>query len=268
MPKKNWTDEERKAFGAKMKASREAKRQPKVEPKVEIKAQPQVDDIQEEQSTDDIKSQLKEAMESISLLKAAVLNQGTQGLGNQGVGLNKDGGLVGEFEKYALNKDRYPDFTERLANESRLNAVNFNFNYELDYGVTTSKYQTADGRRVIEPKFRLQLNRIVIDEDGVQTDKRYVVKRMIFHEDPEAAMVIASENGIKIDSSDEHLFLNEMRYLRARDWLFDIYWPKTLIVNEGIQEEALNGTLVQVFTKSSPDASVIDFEKLNSKLTT
>ena len=57
-----------------------------------------------------------------------------------------------------------------------------------------------------------------------------------------------------------------MRYIRARDWLFGVFWPKSEIQATKIREEVIGGQLVQVFTKSSLDASSIDFDKLTKKM--
>jgi hypothetical protein len=71
---------------------------------------------------------------------------------------------------------------------------------------------------------------------------------------------------ILIDEDDEETFLNEMRYLRIRDWLFDYFWPRGTDSQEGVREESVGGTLVQIFTKSSVDPSGVDFDQLSSKV--
>jgi len=223
-----------------------------------------VEEIAPDQDTNELKAQIKELQDNQALFKAAFL---AKERASQSVGVGEGGSLVGEVERYLIDKVNYPDPTPRLAAEPKLvSSINFPFNYELNYKVEVSSYQTASGVRMKEPRFMVQLNRIVIDEQGEQTDKRWVVKRVLFHEDPEAAMVIARDNGIEIDKSDEKTFLNEMRYLRVRDWLFDIFWPKGTATAEQIQEEVIGGTLVQVFTKSSVEPSEVPFEKLNTKV--
>ncbi len=128
-----------------------------------------------------------------------------------------------------------------------------------------------------EPEFTVTLLRVVLDDQGErvhitdpktqeQMDKFYIARRMMFHEDPQAALVIARENNLDIDKDDERTFLNEMRYLRVRDWLFDFFWPKPAQSNEQIREEAVGGTIVQVFTKSSVEPSAVDFDKLQNKV--
>ena len=269
MPKKEWTEEERKAFGAKMKAARNKNENIKPETSTsdssqspKVPQEDQTEHIASEQGTTEILQQLKELQESNALLKAAFLNQGA----SQGVGVNQRGSLVGEVEKYLTDPANYPDPTVRLRKEARLQPLAFDYNYELDYDVSTSSYETISGVRMREPKFHVTLNRIVLDDQGLQTNKRYIARKLIFHEDPQAAIVIARDNGLAVDKSDEKSFLDEMRYLRVRDWLFDIFWPKAPTPADKIREEVIGGTMVQVFTKSSEDASGIDFDKIKAKV--
>lgn len=253
MPKKQMTEAEKKAWGAKMKVAREAKAQT-----LEVEEKPEV--IADEQGFDALKRQVQESAETIALLKTALLGRDAAPV------TDKMGEALEEFERYSLDPQDYPDPTNRLSKESRLVAVNFLYNYELDYTVGRSRYQTATGRWTIEPKFQIQLNRIKLDDEGAQTSKRYMLRRIIFHEDPDAAIVVAHENGIEVDKDNHKQFLDEMRYIRCRDWLFDIFWPKPAQPQEQITEEVIGGTIVQVFTKSSEEASELDFSKLNTKL--
>lgn len=267
MPKKEWTDEERKAFADKMRNARRNKNVKQVAPPTveepKIPEEDSEDHVAEEQGLDELKRQMKEIQETNALLKAALLGGGGQ---KQGLNLGKDNKLTGEVEKYLLDPNNYPDPTPRLRKEARLQPLAFDYNYELDYSVATSSYETKTGINMIEPKFHVTLNRIVLDDQGEQTNKRYIARKLIFHEDPQAALVIARDNGIEVDRTDEARFLNEMRYLRVRDWLFDIFWPKPAQAQQGIREEVIGGTLVQVFTKNSEDASSIDFDKITRKV--
>ena len=266
MPKKEWTAEERKAFADKMKNARrkahvtEVKDAPLEDKVYQVDGENPVKQVVDEQKTPDldaIQRQLDEVMETNALLKAALLN-------NQkpGVSVDKTGNLLGEVEKYLLDPINYPDPTPRLRTEARLQPLAFDYNYELEYQVDTSSYETKTGVNMREPKFHVTLNRIVLDDQGQQTPKRYIARKLIFHEDPQAALVIARENNLDVDKSDERAFLNEMRYLRVRDWLFDIFWPKPADPRGKINEEVIGGSLVQVFTKSSVEPSAVEFDKI------
>lgn len=273
MPKREWTDEERKAFADKMRAARRQKSvteqpvkqtAPPATDSPKVPEEDPVERVQDEQGLDELKRQMKEIQETNALLKAALLGN-TQAQKNT-IGVGKDNKLTGEVEKYLLDPVNYPDPTPRLRKEPRLQPLAFDYNYELDYSVATSSYETKTGVNMIEPKFHVTLNRIVLDDQGEQTNKRYIARKLVFHEDPQAALVIARDNGIEVDKTDEKAFLNEMRYLRVRDWLFDIFWPKPASDIDKIKEEVIGGTLVQVFTKSSVDPSGIDFDKLKTRV--
>lgn len=258
MPKRNWSEEERKAFGQKMKLAREAKETKEIVDEVVRQTEPKPDPIEQIAPDQDV----AELKQQIAELKAYLFDKDRP----QGVEVGKSGNLIGEVAKYLIDPENYPDPTIRLAKEPRLKAVNFDFNYELDYEVQASKYENKVGVNMVEPRFYIQLNRVKVDDQGNRTDGRYIAKRMIFHEDPQAAIVIARDNGIELDSSDEQAFLNEMRYLRVRDWLFDIFWPVPPMTKEGVKEEVIGGTIVQVFTKSSATPEEVPFDQLKTKV--
>lgn len=260
------TDAEKKAWGAKMREARRAKNVTEVKDSVappatdtpKVPEEDPTERIADEQGLDELKRQMQEVMETNALLKAALLGNKPQ---NEGLSV-KGNRLTGEVEKYLLDPVNYPSPIERLRKEARLQPLAFDWNYEMDYEVTSTNYETKTGINMREPKFQVTLSRVVLNDQGEQTPKRYIARKMIFHEDPQAALVIARDNGIKVDKADEQAFLNEMRYLRVRDWLFDIFWPKPVDPKGQIQEEVIGGTLVQVFTKSSEDATGVEFDKI------
>jgi len=292
-----WTPERRQAFADKMKASRAAKAGAKKllqadinkkisdadaevaknklsatyatpphpdEAKVPLPEDVTTPPVETTQREQDLEKQVNELKD---MMLKVLAGQATQGNNPQ---LNNSGRLVGEIEKYSVDVSRYPDFTQRLAAESRLAPLAFSYNYELDYSVSERPYENK-GINYKEPEFLVTLYRIVLDENGEQTQKRYIAKRLMFHEDPQAAIVIARNNGINLDDwkdldnsdTNQRAFLNEMRYIRARDWLFDIFWPKPSDKTRQIREESIGGTIVQVFEKSSVESSEIEFDKIN-----
>lgn len=273
-----WTPERRQAFADKMKASRAAKLEEKKvaadptpphpdEAKVPTPQDVTVPPVETTQREQDLERQVAELKDM--MLKVLAGNQG-QAQPQAGMQIGNNGRLVGEIEKYSVDFDRYPDFTKRLASEKRLAPLAFDYNYELDYSVSERPYENK-GINYKEPEFLITLYRIVLDENGEQTQKRYIAKRLMFHEDPQAAIVIARNNGINLDDwkdldnsdTNQRAFLNEMRYIRARDWLFDIFWPKPSDKTRQIREESIGGTIVQVFEKSSVESSEIEFDKIN-----
>jgi|GEM_PF-5769868 len=234
-------------------------------PPVEVKSL----EISPEQSIDDYKTQI-EQLKANQELMMMLLKQNS----GSTVNLGTTGKVLGEIEKYNVDPDNYPDPTIRLRKEPRLAPLAFDYNYELDYKVAVSSYETKTGVNMKEPKFMVTLSRIVLDDDGQQTNKRYIVRSMVFHEDPQAAIVIAREQGINIDdwngventTKNQESFLNEMRYIRVRDWLFGIFWPNKVTKDQELREEVIGGQIVQVYTKNSEDSSSVDFDKMDTKL--
>lgn len=238
------TPEERKAWGEKMKAAREAKKIVTEIPTTEPK-----EDIQ----TDVNVAELLRRIEELEATKRESQKQTPEVTAQ---------GIVGVFTKYTTDPANYPDPTERLANEPRLARFAFNENFELDFRVEISAYQDMRGVNNEEPRFHLDLIGKVFDDLGEPTNKRYIMKKLVFHEDPQAALVIARDNGMPVDKSDEATFLNEMRYLRTRDWLMGIFYPQPSTSTGSKREEVIGNQLVEVYEISSENSQDIPFNDI------
>lgn len=168
----------------------------------------------------------------------------------------------------------YQDPRPRLMAEPRLQRIAFSNNYELEYNVAlTNSYEKKDGTMERQPKFDVTLNGIILDDSGEDTGKRFIARRMVFFEDPDTAINIAERNGITVDDfGGEQEFLNAMRYLRLRDWLFEFFWkPKPDADKSNFRDEVIAGQVVRTFQKSVPaeQGVRIDYDGLGgSKLRT
>jgi len=253
MPKKSaWTPEKRKAFGEKMKAAKAAKetktpKQPIEEPSERSSI---IETKEDTISIDDYAALLKEVLE----LKAQMNRQATQ---DERVRL-QGGKLVGSVEKYDLTPSLYPDPVERLSKESRLARFAFTENYLLDFNVSVSEYTTIDNIRTKEPKFTLVLAAYMYDDESGEQKfedngqpSAYVVRRLIMHEDPEAALVIAREQNLEVDEENEEAFLNEMRYIRMRDFLLECFFPTPPKQMNRKNEIVVGGKIVETFQVTS-----------------
>lgn len=257
------SEENRRRASERMKAMHAAKKAQTQSEAPVVEDRPEVQ-VAEEESVTDLQKQIKELQNNIALMQQMMVSQAS-GSTSGGTGVQMDtrsGELIGEWEKYLVDPAAYPDPTPRLASEQRLRPLGFEYNYELEYDQSVSSYQTKTGKNVREPKFHIKLNRVVMDEQGNPTNKRYIARQIIFHEDPQAALAIAREQGLPVDKSDEKLFLNEMRYYRVRDWLFDIFWPKPVQESQKVHDEVIGGMVVQTFTKNSVEPSEIAFDKV------
>lgn len=226
-----------------------------------VVAQPEAiaeEQIAPEQSESDLQRQLNEMK--------AYLFELTKNQPAPGVQQNNQGGIVGTFEKFTVDPANYPDPSDRLSKEPRLVPFAFGHNFELDYQVHVSQYDTKDGRNVKEPRFMIELRRVVLDDDGTRTNERYIVRKLTFHEDPQAAIQVARENGVNVDDFNEKDFLNEMRYYRVRDWLLDIFYPPKAQKSQAKREVVIDNQVVEMITVNSEDSASIPFDQLKTKL--
>lgn len=182
--------------------------------------------------------------------------------------VNNRGSLVGTFEKYVTDPAYYPNPATRLIDDPRLSRFAFPINYELEWKVTPTFYETVDGVKTREPRFTVELNRVMLDEEsGEDTGGRYTIRSFVFHEDPEAAIVVAREQGVDVESLGEREFLDEMRYLRVRSWLLEAFYPPKRDADKKNKKEMVVGNkIVQYFEVSSPQSSGIPFSELGNKL--
>lgn len=176
-----------------------------------------------------------------------------QSMGNQPVAANvQNGQLTGSVDKYTTDSEYYPNPIERLKAEPKLQRFAFTMNYDLNYNVSVVKYETVDHIRTREPRFQLELVRVVLDEySGEPTSGRYVLCKLIMHEDPDAAIDIAQKNGLRVESDNEREFLDEMRYLRYREWLLDCFYPPKPNEESQRKDTVIEGKLVQYYEVSS-----------------
>lgn len=177
-------------------------------------------------------------------------------------------GLVGTFERYRLEPNYYPDPRERLRVEPRLSRFAFDDNYELAWEVATSQYKTLDGINTKEPRFTLKL--IVKVYDNVTnelTNKRFVILKGVFHEDPDDALLIAEREGITVDETNQKAFLDEMRYLRFRDWLLEAFYPTPPPAADNRKEVVIGNKLVELYevNSSTPESMAPFFAKAPKK---
>lgn len=260
MPKKTYTAEERKAIGVRLAAGKAAKNNVVIV-EAPVPPEPAPAEIAAEESPSALAQQvleLKAQMELLIKMQAAAPAQGAQISG---------GRIIGTVEKYLVDPAHYPDPRDRLREEPKLQRFAFKSNYELVYEVQTTSYETKDGVNMKEPRFNLELHRIVFNDDG-PTDKRIVLRRLTFHEDPQAAIIIARENELDPDTypGGEKVFLDDMRYLRIRSWLLEAFYPpQNDQPRKNMREEVIGGKMFQTFEISSRDSSEIPFDKLNKK---
>lgn len=268
MPKKEWTDEERKAFADKMKQARQKKdsvesQQEQVE---RISQQP---DAPANMDLNDFMRQLQELKDNP--LIQAIFNQ--QNNNNQNNGVQVGNKMTGVFTKYITDPAHYPDPRERILDffdsQPKYRRFGLRDRYELRWEIAAMvPYERKDGIQETQPRFVVGLDAIIFDEDTYEpTNGRYVVKEFMFFEDPQTAVILARDNGIDVDETNEKAFMDEMRFIRVRDWLLDIFTPAPVQkTNKNRKDMVINGKQVQFYEIASENAETIPFNQLNKKL--
>lgn len=222
------------------------------------------EDIQGESELD----QLKRHVQELSSVIANLQKQAPQGA--QGPQVTSRG-IVGTFVKYSLNPKDYPTrevIFEKLLQEPKLTIQGFTRDWwDIEWEISQVNYDTKDGIHTSEPKFQVRLIRIVPDEEGMPSAKRYVLHKLSFFEDPVAAMQVAAQYGLAVSDELEKTFLDEMRYLRIRDWVLESFYPpKPTQAKMNKTETVIGNRLVEVYEINSTETESIPFNQMTKKL--
>jgi hypothetical protein len=265
MARKEKTPAEKKAWGQKMKAAREAKA--KLDTVLSAEAAGAINpESHVPEMTTPSEPSVAELMKRIQELEQRQFFQQPIPQQSQGAQVTSQG-VVGTTTKYDDPKS-YPDPRDRLFGEPKLTIQGFTRDWwDLVWTVTAFRYQTKDGLWFSEPKFDLELIRIVADDEGMPSSKRYVLHKLTLFEDPDAAMQVANQYGVEVPDHLEKSFLDEMRYLRVRDWVLESFYPpKPTQERMNKTETVIGNRLVEVFEANSATPVEVPFKQLNKKL--
>lgn len=174
---------------------------------------------------------------------------GVQSNQNQAVvGAN---GVQGITYRYDIEKSHYPDPTDRLLSEPSLARFamkeNFRFRWSVD-GVQFEKH----GMTFAEPRFTLELFRLLFDEEGTPTGRMALVARAMQHEDDFIVRMAASNLGLLDQYPDTEegfrMLRDEVRYHRLQQWLLNIFTPaKIRRFKRAPKTEIIAGKAVEVY---------------------
>lgn len=224
MPKKNMTEEERKAFGEKMKAAREAKKNAhKENPPTEETQTSETQGSSPKQVTLD-EDKFNQLMERLAKLEEAKTQTTTEAPKDSG--FDHLGRPVGVIQRYSVDPANYKDPRDQLKALPELQRFAFAENFMLEWDIDQLIYETKFGTSFADPKFTLVLWKKMFDEDGKPNGKRILIQTGIFFEDPAASIKEAAAMGLPIDKANSPEFLEQMRFYRYKQWLLDIFNPK------------------------------------------
>ena len=164
------------------------------------------------------------------------------------VGLN---GVQGITYRYNVEKSHYPDPSARLLAEPRLARFAMQENFRFKWSVDGETYE-KHGMTFAEPRFTLELYRLLFDEDGQPTGRMALIARSMMHEDDFVVRTAAANLGLLEQfGDDEESFIklrDEIRYWRTQQWLFGIFTPaKINTFKRAPREENIDGKIVMVY---------------------
>jgi hypothetical protein len=183
--------------------------------------------------------------------------------GGQAPTIDATGRVTGVIERYPIDPRFYKSPVEELYDTPELQRFNLRYNWVIEWGVTTTKYQTAMGTWYVEPRFELTLKKKQFDEDNNELIKvddkgqayhpRIVWGRASFFEDPPANLLEAELAGLTLDDVDTPEFNEKMRMYRYKFWLIERVSPKApKFTTSNRREEVIGGKAYEIDNSSMP----------------
>ena len=223
MAKKEWTEEERKAFGEKMRAAKAKKAAEKKEVNQAVPTaspEPETETVQTDPAVEALLKRIEE-LEQRQFFPQPT-QQPTQQYQTRSV------------TKFSVKAKDYPDPRPRLFKEEKLIRKNFIPDwYILEWRVQKVDYD-KDNVHYTEPRFEVELWRIKEDEAGEPSNKKFRIATGMFFEDPDSFVQVANLKGIEVPESLHKEFADEMRYLTIRDWLLECFYPPRILKTNNI----------------------------------
>lgn len=170
---------------------------------------------------------------------------------NQNKAVLSANGIQGITYRYDINKGHYPDPTERLLSEPTLARFAMKENFRFRWSVDGEQFE-KHGMTFAEPRFTLELFRVLFDDEGQSTGRMALVARAMQHEDDFVVRMAASNLGLldKFEDTEEgfRMLRDEVRYWRLQQWLFGIFTPaKIRTFRRAPKTEVIAGKVVEVY---------------------
>ena len=160
-------------------------------------------------------------------------------------------GVQGIVFRYPVERDWYPDPTDRLLDEPQLRRFAMRENYIFRWAVDGETYE-KNGVTFSEPRFTVELFRRLYDDEGQETGKMALVARHMQMEDEMTTRKVAQELQIldKFPEGEEGFrqLMSEVRYHRIQQWLLDIFRPaKIKTFRKRPTQQVIDGKVVEVY---------------------
>ena len=167
-----------------------------------------------------------------------------------------NGQTIGVNTPYSLQVSHYEDPREKLYDLKELQRYAFKQNYELDFVVETTTYETKYGTNFSVPKFKLKLKKLILDDrtgepikiekNGKTFNQGYLMKVGIFFIDPTDAISTAVSLGIDEKDANSTAFLDAMRFELYKRWLLECMNPPKPEPNQAKNQVVIGGSVYEV----------------------
>jgi hypothetical protein len=149
--------------------------------------------------------------------------------------------------RYSVEPSFYPNPIERLYDEPTLSRFNLRENYFFDWEVEGIEYEKY-GVTYAEPKFTVRIFRKLYDDDGAANGQFALINRQVQHEDEVVARAAADKLGITDSFESFAEMMSEVRFLRIRQWLLDLFKPPKVETHKNKPtQQVIDGKVVEVF---------------------
>lgn len=160
-------------------------------------------------------------------------------------------GVQGMVQKYSVDRNFYPDPTERLLSEPALARFAMKENYIFRWSVDGEMYE-KDKVKYGEPRFTIELFRKLYDDEGQPTGQMALIARQMQHEDEMTVQIVAARNGWadKFGEGEEgyRQLMDEVRYWRMQQWLLNLFTPpKVESHRKRPLQQVIDGKVVEVY---------------------
>jgi hypothetical protein len=171
--------------------------------------------------------------------------------GDQSKAVLGKNGVQGISYRYDIEKSHYPDPTKRLLAEPKLANFAMEYNYKFRWSVDGEQFE-KHGMTFAEPRFTLELFRVLRDDENEPTGRMALVARAMQHEDDFVVRMAADQLGLldQFEDTEEgfRMLRDEVRYWRLQQWLLAIFKPaKINTFRRAPRTEVIAGKAVEVY---------------------
>lgn len=154
-------------------------------------------------------------------------------------------GIQGIQFKYPVDKGFYPDPTDDLYELPSLRRFAMRENYLFVWDVEGVTYESHNVTYA-EPRFIVELHRLMFDRQGNLTGQKMFVGRMYLHEDEFVARIVADKLKITDQFESHEDMMNQVRLYRFKEWLTQLFFPEEVKARQASFQTVVDGKVVTI----------------------